>query len=244
MRAHRAISRAGIGCDVLPVAADLTGYRLVVVPALVLLSDSDAARLAAAAAAGTHVVVTYFSGIADRSDRVVAGGYPGQLRDLLGVRTEEFFPLGSEQQVRWDDGTISGQWAEDTAALPGTEVLARYVDGPTPGFAALTRRPVGQGAAWYLSSEPDAAGFARVLARIAAQAGAHPAIELPAGPATTAGLIDVIRRRSGHGSWLFALNHSATAVTLSARGLDLVTGRRSEGELTVPGGGCAVIRED
>ena len=52
------------------------------VPAIVLLSSTQADRLAAAAEAGAHVLVTYFSGIADRGDRIVAGGYPGVLRDL------------------------------------------------------------------------------------------------------------------------------------------------------------------
>jgi beta-galactosidase len=240
MRAHRAISRAGVGCDVLPVGADLAGYRVVVVPALVLLSAQDAERLAAAAAGGTHVVVTYFSGIADRSDRVVDGGYQGVLRHLLGVRTEEFFPLGSNQQVTWDDGTVSGQWAEDTVALPGTQVLARYADGPTSGFAALTRREVGQGAAWYLSSEPDADGLARLLARVLAESGAVASAPVDG----MVGEVDVVRRVSPAGSWLFVLNHGERAVQVPATGVDLVSGQRVDGVCHLPGGGYAVVRQD
>ena len=98
MAAHRAITRTGTGCDVLPLGADLTGYRVIVVPALVLMSGEQADALAAPRRPGAHVVVTYFSGIADRSDRIVTGGYPGMLRDLLGVRTEEFYPLGPDEQ--------------------------------------------------------------------------------------------------------------------------------------------------
>ena len=41
----------GTGCDVIPVGADLSGYRVVVVPAVALLSADTAARLAAVAQA-------------------------------------------------------------------------------------------------------------------------------------------------------------------------------------------------
>ena len=244
MAAHRAITRTGTGCDVLPVDADLTGYRVIVVPALVLLSGERAGALAAAAAAGAQVVVTYFSGIADPSDRIVTGGYPGLLRDLLGVRTEEFHPLGPDQAVRWDDGTVSTTWAEDTVAAAGTEVLARYVDGPTIGAAAVTRRPVGQGAAWYLSTQPDAQGFGRVLSRVLLAAGVRPAIDLPAQhPAVRDGEIDVVRRVGATGRWLFVLNHAADAVELPADGFDLVSQMPVAGSLLLAGGDCAVIRE-
>ena len=244
MAAHRAITRTGTGCDMLPLDADLGGYRLIVVPGLVLLSTDQAGRLAAAAAAGAQVLVTYFSGIADRTDRVVTGGYPGMLRDLLGVRSEEFFPLGSDQVVRWDDGTEGNTWTEDTSAAPGTQVLISYADGPTAGAAALTCRSVGDGAAWYLSGQPDAVGFARVMTRLLTAADAAPAVLLPAGhPAVVAGEVDVVRRRSGAASWVFAINHSAAEVQLPVDGWNLLTDSVVTGSLLLRGGECAVIRE-
>jgi beta-galactosidase len=244
MAAHRAIARSGTGCDVIPLDADLAGYRVIVVPAVVLLSAEQAAKLAAAAASGAHVLVTYFSGIADRTDRVVTGGYPGMLRDLLGVRSEEFFPLGPDQVVHWDDGTVGTTWAEDTTAAPGTQVLVSFTNGPVPGAAALTCRRVGDGAAWYLSGQPDAAGFARVMARVLAAAGAAPAVALPAGhPVVVAGEVDVVRRRSTTASWVFAINHGADEVTLPVSGWNLLTDAAVTGTLLLPGGGCAVVRE-
>ena len=191
------------------------------------------------------MLVTYFSGIADRGDRIVEGGYPGVLRDLLGVRSEEFFPLGPSEVVRWDDGTSSGAWTEDTVCSAGAEVLARYADGPVAGFAALTRRAVGRGAAWYLSTQPDAAGLARVVARVLEEAGAAPAVVLPASnPAVVDGAIDVVRRRAGDRSWLFAINHSAVDVELPVSGFDLVSSEPVVGGmLRVSAGGYAVVRE-
>jgi beta-galactosidase len=96
---HRLLRDRGVTCDVVHPSADLSRYRVVVVPTLYLVSDEDAASIAAAAAAGAHVVVTYFSGISDANDHVRLGGYPGAFRDLLGVRVEEFFPLREQESV-------------------------------------------------------------------------------------------------------------------------------------------------
>ena len=91
--AHAALWRAGIACDLAPPAADLSGYRLVLVPAVYLMSGDAAAALRGYVEAGGHLVVTFLSGIADQFHRVRTGGYPGALRDLLGIRVEEFHPL-------------------------------------------------------------------------------------------------------------------------------------------------------
>ncbi len=244
MQAHRAIARSGTGCAVMGLDADWAGYQIIVVPAAVLLSADHVQRLTSAAASGAQVLVTYFSGIADRSNRVITGGYPGMLRDMLGVRTEEFFPLGPLQTIRWDDGTVSTRWTEDASAAAGTEVVARYVDGPVPGAAALTRRPIGRGSAWYLSSDPDPAGFAGVLARVMAAAGTSPAVQLPAAhPAVIAGEVDVVRRSSSAGSWLFAVNHSDLGIDIPSDGWDLVAQQAVTGVLALPAGGYAVVRE-
>ena len=92
-RWHRAVTALGATVDVIGPEADLSGYRLVVVPTLYLCSDATPAALAGYADGGGHVLVTYFSGIVDEDDHVRLGGYPGAFRELLGVRAEEFAPL-------------------------------------------------------------------------------------------------------------------------------------------------------
>ena len=147
---------------------------LVVVPQLYLVTDEHAAAVAAAAEAGAQVVVTYFSGISDEHDHVRLGGYPGAFRDLLGVRVEEFFPLGPDDTVPLADGTGTW-WSEDVTALPGTEVVSTYAVGPLAGRPAVTRRDVGAGAAWYLSTLPDDATPRRPARRraVGRRRGAH-----------------------------------------------------------------------
>ena len=74
------------------------------------------------------------------------GGYPGALRDLLGIRIEEFAPLLDDEEVTLDDGTIGTLWTDRiTVTAPDTEVLATYTTRrPQAGRPAVTRRPAGR----------------------------------------------------------------------------------------------------
>src|SRR5262249_49771617 len=85
-RAHRTV-------DFLHPGAALSGYRLVVVPSLYLTTPEATANLTGYVRAGGTLVVSYFSGIVDANDSFHPGGFPGGLRDVLGLEVEEFLPL-------------------------------------------------------------------------------------------------------------------------------------------------------
>lgn len=230
---HRLLRDRGVVADVVHPSADLTAYRVVVVPTLYLVTDEHAAAIEAAAEAGAQVLVTFFSGISDEHDHVRLGGYPGAFRDLLGVRVEEFFPLMPGETVTLGSG--SGRlWSEDLTAA-GAEVLDRYAAGPLRGRPCTTRRAVGRGAAWYLSTLPDDATFDALLGQVLDAGGVTPAAEVVPG-------VEAVRRRSGHGSWLFLANHTDQPQSVTASGHDLVTDRPVDGVRLEPGA-VAVVRE-
>ncbi|WP_250445946.1 beta-galactosidase, partial [Actinotalea sp. C106] len=165
-RVYLALRAQGLTVDVLPPGADLTGYRMVVVPELYLVRDEHAAQVEAFVAAGGHAVVTFFSGVVDEQDRVRLGGYPGAFRDLLGVVTEEFHPLQAHEQVRLEDGGTARLWTEDLRTVTA-QVITRYADGPLPGVPAVTRNERGTGVAWYIATALDAEPASALLGRVA-----------------------------------------------------------------------------
>ncbi len=233
---HRVLHDRAVTCDVVHPSADLTAYDVIVVPQLYLVTDEHAAAIGAAAAAGAQVVVTYFSGISDEHDHVRLGGYPGAFRDLLGVRVEEFFPLGPDETVALVAGTGTW-WSEDVTALPGTEVVTTYAAGPLAGRPAVTRRDVSGGAAWYLSTLPTDDTLGALLEEVLAAAGVGATVpDLPRG-------LEATRRTDGDRSWLFLLNHTDRALTAAVAGYDLVTDR-AVAQAHVAPGGAAVIREE
>ena len=236
---HRALTSLGVGVDVVHPGTDLTAYDLVVVPTLYLVTDETVTAVAAAAEAGATVVVTYFSGIVDVNDHIRLGGYPGGFRDLLGVRSTEFLPLAADQVTRVDglgDGTVEADtWSEDLE-LAGASAVASYVDGPAAGLPAITRREVGDGAAWYVATRLSAEGTDRLVARLVEESGVE---RLPGARPD----VEVTRRVGDGVSWLFVINHGEGDAVVPVAGTELVTGRVVDSDLVVAGGGIAIVRE-
>ena len=90
---HRSLWEAGIATDIVPVRADLAGYRLIVVPEVFIDYPELARNLEGAAAAGAQVIVAGPTGVVDTDAGAVLGGYLGSLRPLLGVRVTDHAAL-------------------------------------------------------------------------------------------------------------------------------------------------------
>jgi beta-galactosidase len=241
--AYAALHRLGVTVDVVSPDADLSGYRLVVVPALYLVTDAQADNLAGFVAAGGSTLVTFYSGIVDEDDRVRLGGYPGAFRDLLGVTVEEFVPLRAGDTVGLHApiglaATATGTLWSERLRLTGADAVAHYTDGALAGVPALTRNAHGAGTAWYLACAPDADTYRDIMRTIAGHA------RVTAVGPDGDGLVEVIRRAAADRSYRFIINHGNTDVEVSATGVELVTGADVARTLRVPAGAVRVLRED
>ncbi len=233
---YRELWYRGVAVDVLPPTGDLSGYDLVLVPTLYLVTDEGAANIAAAAEAGATVAITYFSGIVDENDQVRLGGYPGAFRNLLGVRSDEFFPLLPDEKVTLDDGTSADVWTE-RIEVTTAEAVRTFADGPLPGGPAITRNTVGAGSAWYVATRQDEAGTAALVDALLAESGVTAAAEVPRG-------VEAVRRVAEDGTgYLFLLNHTDEQQQVPGTGTDLVTGAAASGSVTLPAGAVAVLQE-
>ncbi len=242
-RDHAALRRAGVVCDLAHPEGGLSGYRLLLAPALYLVTDAGAESLRQFVAGGGVLVVSFGSGLVDPAGQVRPGGYPGALRDLLGIRVEEFFPLPAGETVplsglvTFPSGAQGATWSE-LMDVTGAGVLASYAAGPLAGRPAVTRHEVGQGSAWYLSTELDDAAHDQAIGVALAAAGLGP--EAPGVPPG----VEAVRRRGWAGqSWLFLLNHSTEPVAVPADGTELLSGVQLEGVVQLPPGGVAIVRE-
>ncbi|MBI9113859.1 beta-galactosidase [Sanguibacter suaedae] len=240
---YRTLFAAQVGTAVLPADAPLDGYRLVVVPHLYLADEAVVARLTAFAEAGGSVLVTYFSGIADTDDHIHLGGYPGAFRDLLGVRVEEFAPVLPGDVVHLEASgplgagrVLAGSGWTEPVGLVGAESVASYTDGPSAGWAGITRAARGTGAAWYVSTDLDDEGRTALATALLAEAGVHPLAEAGTG-------VELVERRSPEGArFLFAINHTDTDTHVAASGTDLLTGTTHDGTVPVGAGDVVVLR--
>ena len=88
-KSYRALRRLGRNVDVIDMGKELDGYRLVAVPMMYLFKDGFAEKLRSFTAQGGTVLMTYWSGIVDETDRCFLGGTPHGLMDVFGLRSAE-----------------------------------------------------------------------------------------------------------------------------------------------------------
>ncbi len=112
------------------------GYEVAVLPSAYLLSEETTRRVRDYVAGGGRLIVTYYTGISDERDHVWPGGYPGSIRDVVGVRVEEFAPLGDDSpgvpdHLDLDNGTSAHDIADVIGSIgENATVLASFRDNP------------------------------------------------------------------------------------------------------------------
>src|SRR6266566_1510637 len=205
---YHALHRLNVPIDIVQPDSDLSRYRLVIAPLLYMLRPEIARSLERFVAQGGILLTTFFSGIVDQNDHVVLGGYPGELRALLGIHVEEFDPWLEEMtnQVVIQDGPLQGSypctlWGEvvhlEGARAIGVFASDYYADGP-----ALTVHRLGKGQAYYLATQGGDELLAKLAQTLCQEAGVTPLMK------TTEG-VEVTRRVRNDGRHVyFILNHN------------------------------------
>ncbi len=233
----RALTRA---VDVVAAGAPLGGYKLVVAPALNLLTSATADNLIAYVRAGGNLVLGARTGLKDGDNALWPERQPGPLAALLGARVAQWYALERPVAVTGPGGRgQASTWAErlDVRA-PDVEVLLRYgaANGWLDGQPAAVTRRVGKGRVTYIGANLDPALTAALLRRLAAESGVEPV--LPGAPDG----VDVAVRQGGGHRVLILTNYAAAprSVTLPGPMRDLLNaGERRT--VTLPRYGVAVL---
>lgn len=184
---YSALRSQGIDVDIVRPGADLSGYRLVVVPSVRVVADS--LRIALERCGGV-VVIGPRSGSKTADFAVPANLPPGPLQPHLGVKVIQVAAMRAGTTVPVQGGGLAGNaagWRESLeTSLP---VLARYSDGE----AAV----VGSDRLWYVGCTGDQA-FTRSLMKAALHTAGLQANQLP----------DTVRLRR-RGNVQFAFNYGS-----------------------------------
>ena len=213
-RHYNALAREGIAVEFGDETADLTGYRLVVVPMLYLLTDDFAKKLCDFAQNGGTVVVTYWTGVVDESDLCRLGDTPYGLTELLGLRRTEIDGMYDGETRRCTpapgcklpeaQATILCEVAVPNDTDPA-EPLSVYAEDYFAQHPAAAVHKYGAGRAYYLASRFDE-DFYRAFYRDAAkELGLMPAWQQP----LPAGVLAVKR-----GNFVFVQNCTEQPVTV------------------------------
>ncbi|MBN1401695.1 MAG: beta-galactosidase trimerization domain-containing protein, partial [Anaerolineae bacterium] len=242
---YAALWDAHIATDVVRPTADLSAYKLVIAPVLYMLRPGVADNLKAFVRAGGTLVTTFFSGLVDENDLLTLGGYPGELRDLLGIWVEEIDALLPDQSnaIVFDEalGPLAGAYRCsllcDLLHLEGAHSLATYGEDFYAGRPALTVNHYGQGQAYHIASDPESRFVADLLQHLCHELGIRPPLEAPQG-------VEVCQRTKEGMTFTFVLNHDTEKRTVALPGAmrDLLTGTGIDGTIDLEPNDVLILR--
>jgi beta-galactosidase len=161
---YQAFWKKGIPVDIISMDKDFFKYKLLIAPMLYMVRPGVAERIEAFVANGGTFIATYLSGNVDEHDLCFLGGFPGPLRNVLGIWSEEIDTLYNQDvnEVIFTSTSLQSSSrsykVKDYCEVIHTEnaqVLAEYQDDYYQGMPAVTVNSFGKGEAYYIASRND-----------------------------------------------------------------------------------------
>ncbi|SHM98401.1 beta-galactosidase [Gracilibacillus kekensis] len=243
---YDAFYQNNIPVDMISVDEELSSYDIVIAPVLYMIKEGHADRLKQFVKKGGTFVTTFFSGIVNKNDLVTLGGYPGELKELVGIWSEEIDALEPSQynQMVFDQsyGKLQGKYEcnilFDLIHVENAEVLASYGSDFYQGMPVLTKNNYGKGYAYYIASSPNQAFVQDFMDTISEECDIQGELKSPEG-------VEVIAREKDGEKVIMIMNHKADtqSVFLGSRTFtNLLTKERYQDVLTIKGRDVLILK--
>ena len=184
---YTAAFEQNVPIDIIGVEDDLSKYKVVIAPLLYMIKPGYDEKLRSYVKNGGTFITTYFSGIVNEHDLVMPGGYPGNLRDILGIWVEEQDALPENESNRffYENAEYPAEMLCDIMHLEGAESVSCYEEDFYRGTPAITRNQFGAGTAWYIGSRSDRKFYHRLLVDIFREKDVRSVMQTPDGVEAT-----------------------------------------------------------
>ncbi|SER76243.1 beta-galactosidase [Salipaludibacillus aurantiacus] len=249
---YRPFWEKGIPADIVDMEADFSRYKLVIAPMLYMIRAGAAEKLEQFVKDGGTLVTTYWSGIVNESDLCFLGGFPGPLKNVLGIYSEEIDSLVDGETNAVDFKTpnhlgLTGSYTAkelcDLIHLETAEALAAYSNDFYAGTPALTVNQFGKGKAYYVASRNCSIFQLDFLSAVISETSLKPVLnaDLPAG-------VSAQKRTNGQEEFIFLMNFNESEVYIELcrdnNGLtDMLSGKMSEERILLEPYGFKVFRK-
>ncbi|QDP39638.1 beta-galactosidase [Radiobacillus deserti] len=242
---YKAFYEANIQVDMIGVEEDLSKYNVVVAPVLYMVKDGYEEKIEAFVKNGGTFLTTFFSGIVDEHDLVTLGGYPGKLRELLGIWVEEIdalHPSVTNEMIMkesWGKQRYTCHLLFDLLHTEGAKVVAEYGSDFYKGMPVVTRNSFGNGEAWYVASSPDDSFLGDLIGHLCEKNDVRPFLKVPKDVETS------VREKDGK-TYVFVLNHRDDSVEIDLqdeRYLDLLREEFCSGKILLERKGVLILEK-
>ena len=161
---YRALREQGLNVDVISMEQDLDSYKILAAPMAYLFLEGYEQKLRDYVKNGGTMVMTYWSGIVDETDRCFLYGTPHGLMDVTGIRSAEIDALydWEENQAVPDAGNHLGlkqiylcEHLCELLEVSDAEVLMRYGADFYEEKAVVAHKKYGKGHAYYVAADME-----------------------------------------------------------------------------------------
>ncbi|MFW5985762.1 MAG: beta-galactosidase [Halanaerobiales bacterium] len=248
---YRELWKRGIAADIINEECDLSRYKLVIAPMLYMIRDNLDERIREFVNNGGTFVTTYWSGIVDEHDLCFRGGYPGPIRDVMGIWVEEIDALYKDDKnyVVPEDGNNLKMKQEYEAGIfcsllhaEDADILATYKSDFYAGRPALTVNKFGDGQAYYIASRNEDVFLNDFYCSLISDLDIEQAlnIDIPEG-------VTVQKRTDGNKDYIFILNFTDLKKNLDLSGIDkhyinMLNGKKVNDEIKLSSYGITIIK--
>jgi beta-galactosidase len=230
---YRALAERNLDLDILSADEPLTGYKLVIAPALIMLDEARVEKLREFVRHGGRLVLTLRTGLKDRHNALLTARQPAGLAELAGVEVEDYYALEHPIPLAgnlFPQGT-AGLWAERLRLLGEkyTATLAHYgvSNGWLDAQPAVTVNPYQSGFVYMVGAWLDEASQKTLVNQILINASLSGLMKTPPG-------VEVRSRLRPDGEKIyFVINHTPTpqVVALPWPAHDHLSGQKVAGEV-------------
>ncbi len=229
---YRALREQGLNVDIIAMEHDLSDYKILAAPMAYMFADGYEEKLRAYVENGGTLVLSYWSGLVDGTDKCFLGGTPYGLMDAAGIRSTEIDALYDWEENHGIPETgnhlgISKVYTCknlcELVATSDAEVLMRYGEDFYQGYPVLTHKVFGKGHVYYICADMELGFYQDFYKRVAEEAGLRSPIEfIPEGVAVTV-------RESKDAEYLFVQNYARKSQTVPVPAeYELIYGAESE----------------
>lgn len=205
---HKVFYDRNVPVDIIPAESDLTGYKVLILPQMIVTKPEVQKKLAAFAQQGGIVVLTYRDFVKDCHNNLVLGKpLPVDFDSFAGVCVAETESLQEGQEFpligagEWSGVQGRGGIFRDMLVAQGAEVLLRYGDRFYQEFAAVTRKQQSAGWVYYLGCGLEEPVLERLLEQIAAEQKIPMERSAPG--------VEVVYRGAGEDQICVVINHNS-----------------------------------
>lgn len=217
---YEALFNLNIPVDIIGCDSDLSKYDVIFAPVLYMVKEGVDGKIRNFVEKGGSFITTFFSGYVDEHDLVQVGGYPGKLRDILGIWVEESdaLPEDAKNSFSWNGASHDATLLCDLLHCEGARALSVYEEDFYKGMPALTENTFGKGKAYYVATSSDSEFYAEFVEKICKEKGISGFLS----PEN----VEVITRRNESMEYVFILNHNKESleIKIPVSGKELLSG--------------------